>query len=73
MERIPDFKLEPNDPKVIAICTHCKQEIYDGETFGVDGDDIICSDCIEDRWNSEILAAKFDMMGYIPIQNGREI
>ena len=65
--------LEPEDDKVIAICTHCGQEIYEHEIYGEYGEDVICPDCLEEEWNKELIQNKLERMGYTPMHKGKEV
>lgn len=40
---------EPPEDAVIATCTHCNGEIYAGEEYGEDGEDIICRWCMREK------------------------
>lgn len=63
---IPGINRDPPDDKVIAICSHCKGEIYDGESYAFDGNDPICSDCLELMWEELTVNEKAWLIGLRP-------
>lgn len=58
MERVPDFSLDPPEPKVAATCCKCKQDIYDFEDFATCEDGFVCTDCMGDLIQKEVYRAK---------------
>ena len=54
MERVPDFSLDPPEPKVAATCCKCGQDIYDFEDFAECDEGYVCPDCIEELVQKEI-------------------
>lgn len=56
--------IQAPEDKVICFCSHCNGEIYEGETFGVNEDKAICSDCINDIFERLPLEMRFAIVGY---------
>ena len=44
---IPEPRLEPPENNEPVICSRCGQQIYQGEVYGIRGDETICPDCAE--------------------------
>lgn len=55
--------LDPDEDVVIACCSKCNGEIYEGEEFGTDGMRVICSDCVGNEFGELPLWAKFQLLG----------
>lgn len=53
MQQLNDYRLEPEEPELFALCDHCYDPIYIGDYFyniPVDGntDTFICAECMSD-------------------------
>lgn len=48
----PEMPIEPPELGVLCYCSRCLQEIYEGEYYGLDGQDKpVCIDCAESEFN----------------------
>ncbi len=55
---------EPPDDDVNAYCSSCKGEIYMHEEYTLDGERVLCADCIDAEFTQLPLWAKAGLMGY---------
>ncbi len=53
----------PEQPHILY-CSKCGGEIYSGEEYGTYYEEILCSDCIEAKWNELTVSEKFLFLGY---------
>lgn len=57
---IPEPSLDPPADKVLCYCGRCLGEIYDGESYGIDGNGkCVCIDCAENEFNGLTSDEKF--------------
>lgn len=46
---IPDYMLEPEEPKVFCYCSECEEPIYIGDLYYKFEFENLCVDCMEDH------------------------
>lgn len=49
MIHVPDYRLEPEEPKIFCYCSECEVPIYYGDTYYKFDYENICPDCIENH------------------------
>ena len=59
MEKVPNFKLEPPEPKIVATCSKCGQDIYEFEDFAQCDTGYVCVDCAREEIEKELSAARY--------------
>ena len=59
------YSFEPPEDVIIAHCTRCGGEIYEGEEFydSPDGTRRLCEDCIDDEWRDLSTSEKAALLG----------
>ena len=54
---------EPPAETVAAYCSRCNGEIYDYEEYAIDGDRVLCCECLDAELNELPLWAKAQLLG----------
>ncbi len=55
------------EPRAVAQCSDCGGDIYEGERCGLREGRVLCTDCLESRWNALSTPRRFEALGFEPV------